>query len=194
MIIFLIGSALAGTSQDMTQLIIYRGIQGLGAGAMMPLAIAIIGDIFPPSERGKWQGLITSVFGLATILGPILGGTITDNWGWRWVFYVNMPIGVIAILTAGFVLPKLVNRRKHIIDYLGSVFLIAGTVPLLLAFSWAGTQYDWGSWQIVGLFIFSAVMLIIFFLIELRAPEPIISPRLFKNSIFLVSVISMFRG
>src|SRR6266699_978931 len=152
MIIFLIGSALAGTSQNMTQLIIYRGIQGLGAGGMMPIALAIIGDIFPPSERGKWQGLFV----------------------------------------AGFVLQKLVNRRKHIIDYLGSVFLIAGTVPLLLAFSWAGTQYDWGSWQIVGLFIFSAVMLITFYLIELLAPEPIISPRLFKNSIFLVSVIATF--
>src|SRR6266487_579483 len=192
MIIFLIGSALAGTSQNMTQLIIYRGIQGLGAGGMMPIALAIIGDIFPPSERGKWQGLFVAVFGFSSIVGPTLGGWITDNWGWRWVFYVNMPVGVIAILTAGFVLPKLVNRRKHIIDYLGSVFLIAGTVPLLLAFSWAGTQYDWGSWQIVGLFIFSAVMLITFFLIELRAPEPIISPRLFKNSIFLVSVIATF--
>ena len=192
MIIFLIGSALAGTSQNMTQLIIYRGIQGLGAGGMMPIALAIIGDIFPPSERGKWQGLFVAVFGFSSIVGPTLGGWITDNWGWRWVFYVNMPVGIIAILTAGFVLPKLVNRRKHIIDYLGSVFLIAGTVPLLLAFSWAGTQYDWGSWQIVGLFIFSAVMLITFFLIELRAPEPIISPRLFKNSIFLVSVIATF--
>ncbi|TMC35820.1 MAG: MFS transporter, partial [Chloroflexi bacterium] len=126
MIIFLIGSALAGTSQNMTQLIIYRGIQGLGAGGMMPIALAIIGDIFPPSERGKWQGLFVAVFGFSSIVGPTLGGWITDNWGWRWVFYVNMPVGVIAILTAGFVLPKLVNRRKHIIDYLGSVFLIAG--------------------------------------------------------------------
>src|SRR5947199_4738631 len=159
---------------------------------MMPIALAIIGDIFPPAERGKWQGLIVAIFGLSSIIGPTLGGWITDNWGWRWVFYVNMPVGVIAILTAGFVLPKLVNRRKHIIDYLGSVFLITGTVPLLLAFSWAGTQYDWGSWQIVGLFIFSAVMLITFYLIALRAPEPIISPRLFKNSIFLVSVIATF--
>src|SRR5256884_4977197 len=114
MVIFLIGSALAGTSQNMTQLIIYRGIQGLGAGAMMPIALAIIGDIFPPAERGKWQGLIVAVFGLSSIIGPTLGGWITDNWGWRWVFYVNMPVGVIAILTAGFVLPKLVIRRQHI--------------------------------------------------------------------------------
>jgi EmrB/QacA subfamily drug resistance transporter len=192
MVIFLIGSALAGTSQNMTQLIIYRGIQGVGAGAMMPIALAIIGDIFPPAERGKWQGLIVAVFGLASIVGPTLGGWITDNWGWRWVFYVNMPVGVIAILTAGIVMPKIVIRRQHIIDYLGVITLIAGAVPLLLAFSWAGTQYAWGSWQIIGSFIFSAVMLVIFVLVERRAAEPIISPQLFKNSIFSISTIAMF--
>lgn len=192
MIIFLIGSALSGTSQDMTQLIIYRGIQGLGAGAMMPLAIAIIGDIFPPAERGKWQGLITSVFGLATIVGPIIGGSITDNWGWRWVFYVNMPIGAIAIVTAGFVLPKTLRRVKHTIDYIGAAALVAFAVPLLLAFSWAGTQYAWNSWQVILMFTIAAVMLVVFTLIEFRAAEPIISPRLFKNRIFLVSTMAMF--
>jgi EmrB/QacA subfamily drug resistance transporter len=192
MVIFLAGSALAGTSQNMTQLIIYRSIQGLGAGAMMPIAMAIIGDIFPPAERGKWQGLIVAVFGLASIVGPTLGGWITDNWGWRWVFYVNMPVGIIAILTAGIVMPKLVIRRQHIIDYLGVVTLIAGTVPLLLAFSWAGTQYPWGSWQVIGSFIFAAVMLTIFVFVEMRAAEPIISPKLFKNSIFSISTIAMF--
>ena len=192
MVLFLAGSALAGTSQDMTQLIIYRFIQGLGAGGMMPIALAIIGDIFSPAERGKWQGLFVAVFGLSSIVGPTLGGFITDNWGWRWVFYVNMPVGIIAIVTAGFVLPKLINKRRHIIDYLGSATMVAGTIPLLLAFSWAGSQYAWGSWQIISLFAFSVVMLTIFVLIELRAAEPIISPRLFKNSIFLVSVIAMF--
>lgn len=192
MMLFLVGSALSGTSQDMTQLIIYRGIQGLGAGAMMPLAMAIIGDIFPPSERGKWQGLITAVFGLATIVGPIVGGAITDNWGWRWVFYINMPIGVIAIVTAGFVLPKTLRRVQHTIDYSGALALVACAVPLLLAFSWAGTQYAWNSWQVILMFAIAAVMLVVFILIELRAAEPIISPRLFKNSIFLVSTIAMF--
>ena len=192
MVIFLVGSALAGTSQNMTQLIIYRGIQGVGAGAMMPIAMAIIGDIFSPAERGKWQGLIVAVFGLASIVGPTLGGWITDNWGWRWVFYVNMPVGVIAILTAGIVMPKIVTRRQHIIDYLGVVTLIAWTVPLLLAFSWAGTQYAWGSWQVIGSFVFAAMMLIIFLLVEMRAPEPIISPKLFKNSIFTISTIATF--
>src|SRR6266496_5667993 len=192
MVIFLIGSALAGTSQDMTQLIIYRFIQGLGAGGMLPIALAIIGDIFSPAERGKWQGLFVAVFGLSSIIGPTLGGWITDNWGWRWVFYVNMPVGVIAILTAGLVLPKLVYRRQHTIDYLGAITLVAGSVPLLLSFSWAGTQYPWGSWQLIGLFIFAAVMLVAFFWLEMHVAEPIISPRLFKNSIFLVSVISTF--
>ncbi len=192
MVIFLVGSALSGTSQDMTQLIIYRAIQGLGAGALMPLAIAIIGDIFPPSERGKWQGLITAVFGLATIVGPIIGGSITDNWGWRWVFYVNMPIGIIAIVTAGFVMPKIVQRKHHTIDYIGTAALIAFAVPLLLGFSWAGTQYAWNSWQVILMFAVSAVMLVAFVLIELRAAEPVLNPRLFKNSIFLVSTIAMF--
>jgi EmrB/QacA subfamily drug resistance transporter len=192
MVLFLIGSALAGTSQNMNQLIIYRFIQGLGAGGMMPIALAIIGDLFSPAERGKWQGLFVAVFGLASIVGPTMGGWITDNWGWRWVFYVNMPVGIIAIVTAGFVLPKMIIKRKHIIDYLGAFTLVAGTIPLLLAFSWAGTQYSWGSWQIIGLFAFSVVMLIIFVLIEMRAAEPIISPRLFKNSIFVVSVIATF--
>ena len=192
MIIFLAGSALAGTSQNMTQLIIYRGIQGLGAGALMPIAMAIIGDVFPPAERGKWQGLIVAVFGLSSIVGPTLGGWITDNWGWRWVFYVNMPVGAIAILTAGLVLPRAIRFVKHKIDYLGAIMLVAGAVPLLLAFSWAGTQYAWGSGQIIGLFIFSAVMLVIFVWYESGTAEPIITPQLFKNSIFLVSAIAMF--
>jgi EmrB/QacA subfamily drug resistance transporter len=192
MVIFLAGSALAGTSQDMTQLIIYRGIQGLGAGALMPIAQAIIGDIFPPAERGKWQGLIIAVFGLTTIIGPTLGGWITDNWGWRWVFYVNMPLGAIAILTAGFVLPRTVRRMRHTIDYLGAIILVAGAVSLLLAFSWAGTQYAWNSGQIIGLFIAAAVLLTLVFWLETRTAEPIITPQLFKNSIFLVAVIAMF--
>src|SRR5579884_3760658 len=118
MILFLLGSALSGTSQNMTQLIIYRGIQGLGAGAIMPIAQAIIGDIFPPSERGKWQGLFIAVFGLATILGPLLGGAITDHWGWRWVFYVNMPVGAVALVAAGLTIPGRFTHRQHKIDTL----------------------------------------------------------------------------
>ncbi len=192
MVVFLIGSALSGTSDNMTQLIIYRAIQGLGAGALMPIAQAIIGDIFPPVERGKWQGLFVAVFGLATIVGPLLGGAITDHWGWRWVFYVNMPVGFFALLVTGLTLPNLVVRRQHTIDYLGSIALVLWSVPLLLALSLGGNQYDWNSWQIIGLFAVAAVMLLVFVVIELRAREAIINPRLMKNSIFSVSMIAMF--
>lgn len=192
MIIFLIGSALAGMSQSMTQLILFRGLQGLGGAALIPIALVIIGDIFPPSERGKWQGLMTGMFGLASIIGPTLGGWLTDNWGWRWVFYVNMPVGVLALVTAGLALPRVTQQRVHTIDYLGSVLLMAGAIPLLLAFSWAGTDYAWGSFQIIGLLIVAVVILIAFMLVEMKAKEPIIAPSLFKNSIFSVSVLSMF--
>jgi EmrB/QacA subfamily drug resistance transporter len=192
MIFFLLGSALSGTSQNMTQLIIYRGIQGLGAGALMPIAQAIIGDIFPPSERGKWQGLFIAVFGLATILGPLLGGAITDHWGWRWVFYVNMPVGAVALVAAGLTIPGRFTHRHHKIDYLGSAALILWSVPLLLAVSFGGNEFAWDSWQSISLFAFAAVMLVAFAVIELRAAEPIISPRLFKNSIFTVSTVTTF--
>jgi MFS family permease len=124
--------------------------------------------------------------------GPTAGGVITDTWGWRWVFYVNVPIGLVAILTAGAVLPRSVRRTQHRIDYLGAAALIAGTVPLLLALSWGGTQYPWGSGQILGLFAFAAVMLLALIAVEQRAAEPIIDPRLFRQRIFVVSVIAMF--
>jgi EmrB/QacA subfamily drug resistance transporter len=158
----------------------------------MPIAQAIIGDIFPPSERGKRQGLFIAVFGLATILGPLLGGAITDHWGWRWVFYVNMPVGAVALVAAGLTIPGRFAQRKHAIDYLGSAVLVLWSVPLLLAVSFGGNELAWDSWQIIALFAFAAVMLGAFFLIELRAAEPIIAPRLFKSSIFSVSTATMF--
>lgn len=192
MLIFLLGSALSGLAESMTQLIIFRAIQGLGAGAMMPIAIAIIGDIFPPAERAKWQGLIMAVFGLATVVGPALGGWLTDNFGWPWVFYVNMPVGAVAVVAAYFALPRTFVESRHKIDYWGAATLVLGTVPLLLAFSWAGSQYDWGSAQIVGLLSLAVVMLGSFVAIELRVPEPIINPSLFKNRIFTISVIASF--
>lgn len=168
MILFLLGSALAGMSQSMTQLILFRGLQGLGGGALIPIALVIIGDIFPPSERGKWQGLMTAMFGLASIVGPTLGGWLTDNWGWRWVFYVNMPVGVVALVVAGIALPRVTQRRHHSIDYLGAILLVAGTIPLLLAFSWAGTTYAWVSVQIIGLLVVAVVVLTAFMLVETK--------------------------
>jgi EmrB/QacA subfamily drug resistance transporter len=192
MLLFLLGSALSGASETMTQLIFFRAIQGLGAGAMMPIVQAIIGDIFPPAERGKWQGLLMAVFGLSSIVGPTAGGWITDNWGWRWVFYVNMPVGAAAVAVAALALPSVGRRRQHQIDYRGALTLAAGAVPLLLAFSWAGTQYAWGSAQIIGLLIVAAVMLAAFVVVETRVAEPIITPALFRNSIFTVSVVATF--
>jgi EmrB/QacA subfamily drug resistance transporter len=192
MVIFLLGSALSGASQSMTELIFFRAIQGLGAGAMMPIAMSIIGDVLPPAERGKWQGLLVAVFGLSSIVGPTAGGWITDNWGWRWTFYVNMPIGAIALLVAILVLPMAGARRQHSIDYLGAATLVAGAVALLLAFSWAGTQYAWTSPQIIGLLIAAVILLAVFMFVEMRVPEPIITPALFKNSIFSISVLATF--
>ncbi|MBV9615776.1 MAG: MFS transporter, partial [Ktedonobacteraceae bacterium] len=153
-VLFLVGSAASGAAQSMNQLIAFRAFQGLGAAALMPIAIAVIGDLFTPRERGKWQGLTGGVFGLSSILGPTAGGWITDHSTWRWVFYVNLPIGIVALLVLIFLMPTLrsKNTGKVSIDYLGATLLIAGTVPLLLGFSWAGSQYDWSSWQILSLF------------------------------------------
>lgn len=190
--VFLLGSALSGLAQTMTQLIVFRAVQGLGAGALFPISLALVGDLLPPAERGKWQGVFAGVWGVTAIVGPTLGGWITDHWGWRWVFYVNMPVGAVALVTAGLTIPGRLSRREHTIDYLGAALLIAGTVPLLLALSWAGAEYPWSSPQIVGLLTFAAVMLSVFFLVELRAPEPIVNPRLFRNRIYTLSVLAGF--
>jgi EmrB/QacA subfamily drug resistance transporter len=185
--VFVIGSVLCGQAQNMTELIAFRAIQGLGAGAMMPISQAIIGDIFPPAQRAKWTGVLMSVFGVATILGPLLGGWITDNFSWRWVFYVNLPVGIVAIAFCAVALPGHVVLHKHRIDYEGSVLLVLAAVPLLLGFSWAGVEYAWLSWQIIGLWVFSAIAWVSFFYWETRAREPVINPRLFENRIFTVS-------
>jgi EmrB/QacA subfamily drug resistance transporter len=190
MVLFVIGSALCGQANGMTELILFRAFQGLGAGAMLPITQAIIGDIFPPAQRAKWNGLLMSVFAVATIIGPLLGGWITDNASWRWVFYVNLPVGIAAIIVTAVALPGHVQTHKHRIDYSGAVLLVAAAVPLLLGFSWAGSEYAWVSWQIVGLFAFAAVMAVAFVFRELRAAEPVINPRLFENRVFSVSALA----
>ena len=191
MAIFVTGSVLCGQSHSMTELILFRAFQGLGAGAMMPISQAIIGDIFPPAQRAKWTGVLMSVFAVATIIGPLIGGWITDSsLGWRWTFYVNVPVGIVALTFAAFALPAHVSLRKHRIDYVGSTLLVAAAVPLLLGLSWGGSTYPWSSWQIVTIFAFSAVMWVAFFLRERRAAEPVINPNLFQNSVFTVSAVA----
>jgi EmrB/QacA subfamily drug resistance transporter len=193
-VVFLIGSALSGASQSMNELIGFRALQGIGAGALMPIAVAVVGDLFTPRERGKWQGVTGAVWGFSAIVGPTLGGWITQNTSWRWVFYVNLPIGIIAMLVLIFLMPTLRSSEKKVsIDYIGAALLIAGTVPLLLGFTWAGTQYDWLSPQIIGLFTGAVIVLTVFVLyealLERRGEQPIIEPGMFKNSIFTVSTI-----
>jgi EmrB/QacA subfamily drug resistance transporter len=194
-VIFLAGSALSGASQSMNQLIAFRAFQGIGAGALMPIAIAVVGDLFTPRERGKWQGVTGAVWGLSAIVGPTLGGWITQYSTWRWVFYVNLPVGIAAFLVLIFLMPTLRSARvgKVHIDYTGAALLVLGTVPLLLGFTWAGSQYAWLSPQIIGLFAGSVIALIAFVvyeaILERRGGQPIIEPSLFKNSIFSVSTI-----
>lgn len=192
-VIFLIGSILSGLSQNMTQLIAFRALQGIGGGAMMANSFAIIADIFPPRERGRWQGLMGGVFGLASILGPFLGGWLTDNASWRWNFYINIPVGLFALFTIWTFMPKIASDIKdRSIDYLGAVLLILGLVPLLLALVWGGNEYTWNSSLIISLFVFSLVSLITFGFVETKVKEPILPLSLFKNRIFTVSALITF--
>jgi EmrB/QacA subfamily drug resistance transporter len=188
-IIFLIGSALCGLSQNMNQLIFFRALQGLGAGGLMTLTFAIIGDVVPPRQRGKYQGYFTAVFAIASIIGPLLGGVLTDDLSWRWVFYVNLPIGIIALSAIATRLHLPVKRSEHKIDYGGSALLALSVVTLLLATVWGGVNYPWASAQIIGLFVTSVISALLFIWRESVAKEPIISLVLFKNAIFRVSTI-----
>ena len=195
-VVFLAGSALSGTAQSMNQLIAFRAFQGLGAGALQPIAVAVVGDLFPPRERGKWQGVTGSVYALSAIIGPLAGGWIADHTSWRWVFYINLPVGILAMLVLIFLMPALRSATRRVsIDYAGAALLILGTVPLLLGFSLAGTQYSWLSPQIIGLFGTALIMLIVLVMYAARleriGKEPIFEPGLFKNSarIFGISVL-----
>lgn len=191
-VVFMLGSALSGAAQTMTQLIIFRGLQGLGAGTMMSNSMAIVGDLFPPAERGKWQGVMGAVFGISSVIGPTLGGFITDNLNWRWVFYVNLPVGLLAVAVLLVALPNIKNTVKRSIDYLGVATLVAAVVPMLLAFVWVGEDYAWTSPVIIGLLAFSAASWAAFVAAERRAAEPILPLTLFKNSIFSVSAAVVF--
>jgi len=184
---FMLGAFLTGTSTDVYQFIIYRGIQGIGAGIIQSTAFTAVGDLFAPRERGKWMGLMTAVFGFSSVLGPTLGGYLVDHIEWRWLFWIFLPLGIVAFIMILSLFPKVDRKKGQSIDYLGSLFLTTSIVPLLLAFSWAGTEYPWGSSQIIGLITASIVSAIIFVLIEMKVKEPILPLSLFKNSVVTIS-------
>ncbi|MBV8561843.1 MAG: MFS transporter [Actinobacteria bacterium] len=183
-VIFLIGSVLCGIAQDMTELIGFRALQGLGAGGLMTGAFAIIGDVVPPRERGRYQGYMGGVFAISSVVGPLIGGFLVDNLSWRWVFYVNLPVGAVALVVVAAVLPQLQGRRAHRLDLVGAFLLAVGAGLLTLALTWGGTTYPWGSGTIVAIFAVGVVALVLFAFQERRAAEPIIPPHLFRNRIF----------
>lgn len=188
-IIFLVGSSLCGLAQTMNQLVIARALQGLGAGGLMSLVMTIVGDIIPPRQRGKYMGYFTAVFVGSSVAGPLLGGFLTDSLSWRWVFFVNLPLGIIALSAVASRLHLPVQHRDHRIDYPGAALLAGSSALLLLATVWGGNTYPWGSSHIVGLLAAGITLALVFVAWESRASEPIIPLQLFKNDIFTVSVI-----
>jgi EmrB/QacA subfamily drug resistance transporter len=186
-VIFVGGSVLCGLAQDMTQLVIFRGIQGIGGGGLMAMAFAIIGDVVSPRERGRYTGYLGSVFAFASVIGPFLGGFIVDSLSWRWVFFVNVPVGVVAMVVTSAVLKMPVTRREHSIDWLGATLLVAGVSVLMLALVWGGDAHAWGSPTIVGLLVGSVALAGAFLAWEQRAAEPILPLRLFGDRVFAVT-------
>jgi len=196
LLVFVAGSMLSGASQTMLELVLFRGFQGIGAGALQAGAFASIGDLFPPVERGRWQGVIAAAFGIASILGPSLGGWITDNPGWRWVFYVNVPVGALAFIALMYGFPSVRRRSgRQRIDWLGVSAIVAATTPLLIALTWAGVTYPWLSAQVLGLIAFSLVMYVAFALVERNNPRALLPLDLFRSQIFTsASIASFFIG
>ncbi|MGW2340736.1 MDR family MFS transporter [Streptomyces sp. NPDC001661] len=194
-VIFLLGSVLSGMAQDMGQLIGFRAVQGLGAGGLMVGVMAIIGDLIPPRERGKYQGMMAGVMALAMIGGPLVGGTLTDHLGWRWAFYINVPLGIVALvaITAVLHLPK--KRAAHSIDYFGAALLTVGITSIVLVTTWGGTEYAWDSAVIMELIGIGVAALVGFVFWQTKAAEPIVPLHIFRNRNFtLMSVIGFITG
>ena len=190
--IFMLGSILAGSALSFWWLVAARAIQGLGMGIIMPLSQTIIGDIIPPRQRGKYQGYMGVVFGLTSVAGPLVGGVITDSLGWRWLFYITIPIGLVALFVIARFLDLPHERRKAVIDVWGIVTMSVGVTATLLALSWGGITYPWGSPVIIGLLVGGGLLLTAFVLIELRVPEPVVPLQLFKTSIFTFANLGAF--
>ena len=191
-IIFIIGSMLSGLSQSMNELIIFRAIQGLGAGGLMVVAMAIIGDVVSPRERGRYQGYLGAIFGLATIAGPLIGGFIVQHYSWRWVFYINVPVAIVALVVTQLVLTMPFIRHKVAIDIVGAVLLTAAITGIILVTTWGGVTYQWGDWHILVTSGVSLVLVAAFLLWEQHANEPILPLRLFRNSTVSLTSASSF--
>lgn len=195
LIVFLAGSALCGTAASITQLSIYRAIQGIGGGALMPIAFTIVFDIYPPEKRGKLTGLFGAVFGISSVIGPLLGAYITDYLSWQWVFYINLPIGIIAFVLIAMYYKESVSHAKQRIDWGGAFTLVGSIICLMFALELGGNQYTWDSATILGLFAGFAVLLVIFIFIERSAAEPVISFAMFGKRLFATSsLIGLFYG
>jgi EmrB/QacA subfamily drug resistance transporter len=193
--LFIAGSVLCGFSQSMIQIIIFRGLQGLGAGVITANAFAVIADLFPPEKRAKYTGMVASVFGISSIIGPTIGGYLTDSLSWHWVFFVNIPLAIAVLIMFIFYFPSFRHSVNQKMDYAGLAALLTTIVPLLLALSWGGNQHPWNSLPVVGLFAMSFVSLVIFFLIERKAPQPIIPLVIFKDrNISLAFIITFLTG
>ena len=191
-VIFLIGSALCGIAQNMPELIAFRALQGLGAGGLMVTTIAVVGDIIPPRERGRYQGLFGAVFGVSTVIGPLLGGFFVDHLSWRWIFYVNLPTGAAALLVIGAVFHSRTQRVEHAIDYLGATTLALGLSCVVIFTSLGGVTFKWSSPESLALMVLSVVLLTAFAFAERRAPEAILPLELFRNRIFSVCALVGF--
>ena len=195
LVIFLIGSALCGISHTFPELIAFRAVQGLGGGGLVVSAQAAIGDVVSPRQRGRYQGLFGAVFAVATVIGPLLGGTLTTNLSWRWIFYINLPIGVLALVVLALTFPSVATRIQHRIDYLGAGLLALALAALVLLLSLGGTTYPWASTQEIGLGALSLVALGAFVLAEHRAAEPVLPLGLFKNQVFVsAGIVALFLG
>jgi EmrB/QacA subfamily drug resistance transporter len=191
-VLFLIGSVLSGLSQTMWQLILFRGVQGLGAGALFPISLAVIGDLFTPAERGKYQGMFGGVFGVAFLVGPFLGGVLTDNISWHWIFFVNVPVGLISLYLIGRLLPMVHPTDKHFtLDIPGVITFVGAVVPVLIALTLAETS-SWTDPYVLGWFGLGFVFLLAFLFVETRAADPMIPLDLFRNRTFAVSVVATF--